>query len=53
MDSVSTLNPGDSATVSTGFDGSNVHFTFGIPREADGTNGTVIMPLTPFSENGG
>ena len=46
MDAVNTLNPGDSATVSVSFDGSNVRFTFGIPRGNDGgqgppgTNGT-------------
>ena len=40
VDSVSTLNPGDPATVSTAFDGSNVHFTFGIPHGAVGTSGT-------------
>ena len=40
VDGVSTLNPGDNATVSTSFDGNNVRFTFGIPRGADGTNGT-------------
>ena len=39
VDAVSTLNPGDSATVSTSFDGSNVRFTFGIPRGADGNQG--------------
>ena len=39
VDAVNTLNPGDSAAVSTSFDGSNVRFTFGIPRGADGTNG--------------
>ena len=39
VDGVSTLNPGDSATVSTSFDGSNVRFTFGIPRGADGNQG--------------
>ena len=39
VDGVSTLNPGDAATVSTSFDGSNVHFTFGIPRGNDGNQG--------------
>jgi len=39
IDAVTTLNPGENATVSTSFDGSNVRFTFGIPRGADGTNG--------------
>ena len=39
VDGVSTLNPGDAASVGVSFDGTNVHFTFGIPRGADGTNG--------------
>ena len=39
VDGVATLNPGDPATVSTSFDGSNVHFQFGIPRGATGTDG--------------
>ena len=39
VDAVNTLNPGDNASVSVSFDGSNVRFTFGIPRGADGTNG--------------
>ena len=37
---MSTLNPGEPATVSTSFYGNTVHFTFGIPRGADGANGT-------------
>ena len=41
VDSVTTLNPGDAATVQTSFDGSNVHFTFGVPRGNDGTPGEV------------
>ena len=40
VDGVSTLDPGQPATVSVSFDGTNVHFTFGIPRGQDGTNGT-------------
>jgi hypothetical protein len=39
VDGVSTLNPGEPATVQTSFDGSNVRFTFGIPRGSDGSNG--------------
>ena len=39
VDGVNTLNPGDPATVSVSFDGSNVHFTFGIPRGNDGATG--------------
>ena len=40
VDFVNTLNPGESATVTVSFDGTNVHFTIGIPRGADGSNGT-------------
>jgi hypothetical protein len=40
VDAVNTLNPGESATVETVFDGSNVRFTFNIPRGADGSNGS-------------
>lgn len=39
VDAVSTLNPGDAASVSVSFDGSNVHFTFGIPRGDVGPQG--------------
>ena len=39
VDGVATLNPGDPATVSTSFDGTNVHFQFGIPRGATGGDG--------------
>ena len=39
VDGVTTLNPGDPATVGTTFDGSNVHFTFGIPGGATGADG--------------
>ncbi|MCP5559191.1 MAG: collagen-like protein [Verrucomicrobiaceae bacterium] len=39
VDSVNTLDPWESATVDVSFDGSNVHFTFGIPRGNDGNNG--------------
>ena len=40
VDGVTTLNPGDPASVTTFFDGSNVRFTFAIPRGADGMNGS-------------
>ena len=40
VDSVTTLNPGEAATVGVSFDGTNVRFTFAIPRGVDGTNGT-------------
>lgn len=39
VDGVNTLEPWESATVDATFDGSNVHFTFGIPRGNDGNNG--------------
>lgn len=41
IDAVNTANPGDPASVSVSFDGTNVHFTFGIPRGADGAPGEV------------
>jgi len=40
VDSVTTLDPGNPATVDVSFDGSNVRFTFGIPRGSDGSNGS-------------
>src|ERR1051325_6134649 len=36
VDSTTTLDPGESASVSTSFDGSNVRFNFGIPRGQEG-----------------
>ena len=39
VDGVSTLNPGEAATVTTSFDGTSAHFQFGIPRGAAGTDG--------------
>ncbi len=44
IDSVGTLNPGENATVSVSFDGSSVHFSFGIPRGATGEPGTQGQP---------
>jgi hypothetical protein len=41
VDSVTTLDPGENATVGVNFDGSNVRFTFGIPRGSDGAAGEV------------
>ncbi len=40
VDGVTTLDPGQQATVQTSFDGSNVRFTFGIPRGNDGSSGS-------------
>ena len=39
VDGVTTLNPGENATVATTFDGSNVLFTFAIPHGVNGTDG--------------
>lgn len=39
IDSVSTLDPGQAATVSVSVNGQTLHFSFGIPRGADGTPG--------------
>ena len=39
VDAVTTLDPGSAATVSVAFDGTNVRFTFGLPRGNDGTPG--------------
>ncbi len=39
VDAVYTLDPGQAATVSVNFDGTNVRFTFGIPRGNDGGTG--------------
>ena len=44
VDGVTTLNPGEPATVNTYFSANMVHFTFGIPRGADGTNGVDGVP---------
>ncbi len=39
VDDVQTLDPSEPATVSVNFDGSTVHFTFGIPRGEQGEQG--------------
>jgi hypothetical protein len=44
VDGVNTLDPGQPAWVQTSFDGSNVRFTFGIPRGNDGTSGSDGAP---------
>ena len=44
IDAVNTLNPGENATVSVVFDGSNVRFTFNIPRGFDGPQGMQGSP---------
>ncbi len=44
IDAVNTLDPGQAATVSVKFDGSNVRFTFSIPRGNDGGQGEPGHP---------
>ncbi|MFN0077397.1 MAG: hypothetical protein ACKVY0_13075 [Prosthecobacter sp.] len=44
VDGVSTLNPGDPATVNVSFDGSNVRLSFGIPRGQEGQAGQQGAP---------
>jgi len=44
VDATETLAPGTPAAVSVSFDGSLVHFTFGIPRGADGAPGVDGAP---------
>ena len=39
VDGVTTLDPGSAATVGVSSDGSNVHFSFGIPRGDTGAQG--------------
>ena len=41
VDGVTSLNPGDPATVGVAYDGTNVRFTFGIPRGNDGSPGAA------------
>lgn len=44
VDNVNTLDPCQNATVSVSFDGTNVHFTFAIPRGNDGIQGPQGIP---------
>ena len=44
IDSVNTLAPGEPASVWVSFDGTNVHFTFNIPRGAQGEQGIQGSP---------
>jgi len=44
VDGVTTLAPGDDATVAVSFDGTYVHFTFGIPQGYTGTEGPQGVP---------
>jgi hypothetical protein len=47
IDSVMTLAPGQPATVSVYFDGTNVHLSFGIPQGAQGEQGIQGIPGAP------
>lgn len=47
VDGVTTLNPGESATAVSSFDGTMVHLTFGLPRGADGSTGADGAPGAP------
>ena len=55
VDGVTTLNPTDPAAVNLSFDGSQMHFTFGIPRGTEGIQGSSGNdgpqgpPGTPFT----
>jgi hypothetical protein len=40
IDGVTTLPPGEAATVTANLQGDNMHLLFGLPRGADGSNGT-------------
>ena len=44
VDGVNTLDPGSPATVEVTFDGTNVHFTFALPRGQDGETGPQGPP---------
>lgn len=47
VDGVTTLNPGEAATVDVSFDGNNVRFQFGIPRGQNGNDGSTGMTGPP------
>ena len=44
VDSVTTVDPGQPASVSVSFDGTNVHFSFALPRGNDGSTGPQGPP---------
>ena len=53
VDGVTTLPPGDPATVGVSFDGTDVHFSFGIPQGqtgAEGQSGGSGPPGPPFAQ---
>ncbi|MCP5557295.1 MAG: hypothetical protein H7A55_06045 [Verrucomicrobiaceae bacterium] len=48
VDSITTLNPGDPATVGVSITGGVLHFTFGIPQGAEGPQGSDGAQGPPF-----
>lgn len=48
VDSITTLNPGDPATVGVSITGGVLHFTFGIPQGAEGAQGSDGAQGPPF-----
>jgi hypothetical protein len=50
IDSVTTVNPGDPAWVTVSFDGTDVHFSFGIPRGDAGAQGQPGEQGPPFAQ---
>ena len=49
VDAVTTLNPGDPATVGVSITGGVLHLTFGIPQGVDGAQGNEGPPGPPFA----
>ncbi len=49
VDGVATLPPSYPATVQTSFDGTNVHFTFGLPQGYTGAEGPQGIQGPPFA----
>lgn len=50
VDGVTTLAPSEPATVGVSFDGSSVHFSFGIPQGYTGANGEPGPQGPPFAQ---
>ena len=48
VDSITTLNPGESATVGVSITGGVLHFSFGIPQGAEGPQGSDGAQGPPF-----
>ncbi|MCP5560802.1 MAG: hypothetical protein H7A55_23920, partial [Verrucomicrobiaceae bacterium] len=48
VDSITTLNPGDPATVGLSITGGVLHFSFGIPQGAEGPQGSDGAQGPPF-----